>query len=243
MRRVRQGRVIVRSVSFIVLCSLCASWAAPAHAGLVTFTDESAFVASAGSSRFLDFDTDAGGNAISTGVTIDRQYGAWGIDFDGFAGGSPNTVGSFSALPAHSTPNHVRFVPDTGGGGGFELKLDDAVSGVGLWFGGVHDFTGSTVEAFDGTGQSLGSLDLYATIGSSPFDWLFLGVKSTAGGVAKLQVSIVGSDFLTVDDMTIGAQVNVVPLPRTLALGALGGLLVLGAARRRGTRRGVRSLT
>lgn len=212
-----------------------------AWGGLLVFTNQASFSAAAGPTQLIDFDTDPTGMAIPHGATIDLQYQAWGVDFNPFNGGIPNALGNSdpatSFLPALSSPNQVRTVPDTRGGGGLEAVFSQPTSAVGLFLGDV-EFTGSTFSVLDTSGQSLGSLDLLAQLGSSPLEFKFLGVVSTDRDIARLQLAYAGNDYITLDNLEFApAQVIAVPEPLSLTLFAVGLMMVtVGCVRSRPTK-------
>jgi hypothetical protein len=198
--------------------ALLLAWSSgQATAGLVTYTNETDFHKDFSQKHFVNFDSDSVGTPIADGAVIDLQYQSPGLDFNSFNGGVLNALADSNpehGIFAVSSPNQMRTVPHTHGGGGFELRLDVPVSAVGMLFGDV-EFPGSTIAAFDSNGQSLGSIDIQGLLGHSPYEWKFLGLHSTGVGIAQLQISYAGNDFITVDNLRVG---NIVPEPASVAL-------------------------
>lgn len=209
----------IRNGCAIVLLLVWSS--AKATAGLVTYTNETDFLNVFSQTHFVNFDSDSVGTPIANGAIIDLQYQSEGLDFNTFNGGtlnaladsSPDNMGRF---PAVSSPNQMRAVPHTQGGGGFELQLDQPASAVAMFLGDV-EFPGSTLAAFDSNGQSLGTIDIQGILGHSPAEWKFLGLVSTGAEIAQLQVSYAGNDYITVDNLRVGDAVPV-PEPASVAL-------------------------
>lgn len=227
-------RLLANGMALFVLIAASTDLAV---AGLIVYTSEAQFVAAVGPTLLIDFDTDAGGGAIPHAATIDLQYQAWGLDFNPYNGGNPNTIANAQAPStffALSAPNQVRTVPATGGGGGFELVLAQPASGIGLYFGDV-EFSGSFLDAFDAGGQLLGSVDVHAVLGNSPLQWKFLGFSSTQAGIATFRVSIASNDYVVFDNLLVASAT--VPEPSSLSLVIVGGGIVLLARCRRRTGR------
>jgi hypothetical protein len=201
---------------------------------LVSYTSETRFLNVLGTTQLINFDTDSAGAPIADTATIDLQYQSLGLEFSSFNGGGLNALAdsnpdNLGRFPAVSSPNQMRTVPHSQGGGGFELRLDQPLSAVGMYFGDV-EFAGSTIAAFDSNGQSLGSIDIQGRIGHSPAQWKFLGLRSTGAAIAQLQVSYAGSDYITVDNLRVG---NTIPEPASVALLLAGALLSITHHRRR----------
>lgn len=224
-------RLSINLLIFLIAV-LCGVWSERACAALIVYTSESDFLNDVTPTRLIDFDVDAAGSPIAAGSLIDLQYNAWGVEFNPFNGGVPNAL---FLPPSHpqpplSAPNMMRTVFNTGGGGGFEVQMGKPVPGIGMFLGDVQ-FPGSTLEAFDAGGQSLGMVDTFSILGDSPYEWKFLGVRSEGAGIAELEVVFAGNDFVTVDNLRV-PNVAAVPLPAALPL-FLAGLAGLGAAARK----------
>jgi hypothetical protein len=195
-------------------------WSAvPATAGLVAYTSETSFLSHLSPTQLVNFDSDPVGTPIADAAVINLQYQSLGLEFSSFNGGGLNAMAdsnpdNLGRFPAVSSPNQMRTVPNAQGGGGFQLQLDQPASAVGMFFGDV-EFPGSTIEALDSNGQSLGTIDIQARIGHSPSQWKFLGVRSTDAAIAQLQVSFAGNDYITVDNLRTG---DTIPEPASVAL-------------------------
>jgi hypothetical protein len=152
------------------------------------YTSQPGFSAAAGPTQAVDFDN---ADLFGNNDPIDLQYGSLGLDFNPFNGGSPVTLSDpqpfgFNAL---SAPNQVQTVPfgTFAGGGGLEVVFAPPVSAVGMFLGDVQ-FSGSTLTLPNADGQTLTALDLFDQLGSSGFEWKFLGVVSTDNDIARIQL-------------------------------------------------------
>jgi len=212
-----------------------------ADAALVTYTDQATFSSAINVGTTINFDTDANGNAIPTNTIIDQQYIALGADFNPFSNGtptasSPGTTQYASVIPPLSGANILQTTGIPNVDGGFEVIFTNAVSGVGIYIGGLHDLSYgiTTFEIFDSSNSLIGSYNLANEIGSSPYGYLFFGVTSSTE-ISKLQINVGDSDFVWFDDLQYSQTISSVPVPAAFWLFCSGLIAFFGAAKRNKT--------
>jgi prepilin-type processing-associated H-X9-DG protein len=166
------------------------------------------------------------GFATAPGATtdsVDLDDGL--IDGDGTAGRSWYAAG-----------NSVTFTFDPAALGGLPTHAGLVWTDVGQVSTGTFGSGTVVFEAFDGTGASLGGVNVLMGDGSvrgeTPED-RFFGAISLLTGISKITISMPGSTDWEVDHLQYG-RVVVIPEPSSALLVALGLLgLGIGAARRR----------
>jgi len=178
------------TVGFVI--ALLTGSASTAFSGVTVTTNQAAFSAAAGPTRLLNFDIAANGSAIGNHIAIDQQYAAFGVDVNPFNSGSPITLSDpqIFGFNAVSAPNQVETVPAGTyfGGGGLEVVFAQPTSAVGLYLGDVQ-FPGSAIALLNGAGDVIAMYDLFDYLGSSGFQWKFLGFVSTDQDIAAMQLA------------------------------------------------------
>ena len=165
------------------------------------FTDKATFENAIPDLTTIDFDTDPGGSPIPNDTFMDTQYLSFGIDFDPANGGTPRTT-TQSACPGTSTPNKMKTVTASLGGGGFSAVLSPPAKGVGMTICDLQDLDPSSLEIFDSGGSSIAVYTLQDVIGVNPAGLLFFGVAS-AVPIGRVEVRIGSNDFVAFDDLLI----------------------------------------
>lgn len=183
-----------------------------ARAATTTVTSEAAWQASVAAPTAIRFDD------LPDGTAVGSQYLPLGATFASFNGSAP--VVAAESGP-HSLP-HVLSVdpPLTGGGGGVGVTFSALQAGVGLWYSDSQS-AGNSIVLYGAADQVLAS---YEMAWPHPAEWLFVGFTSSAVEIARVEVSIGGSDRVTLDDFQFAAAA--VPEPASFALLLAGGLLV-----------------
>ncbi len=228
-RSIKMKRIFALIISFVIVYGVIGQ-EKEADAVMISYTDETAFIAAIGSGlTTVNFDTDPNGNTISAGTLIDQQYLSVGADFNPFASGTPKT-GNFTNI---SSPNVLwDAVGEEGGANAdFEVVFTTPVNGTGIFFGGLQDIGTTTFEVFDVSSSSLGSFDVYSEAGGNPLGFVFFGVTSD-DPIAKLQVNVDAADFVWFDDLEFGASTTV-PEPTTIVLLSIGLAGLAGGAIKR----------
>lgn len=188
---------------------------APALASVVTYTDESAWRAAAGTYTLENFDGFTAGAQVSTlpslGLSLDKlgAYNAYPAIYDNACGAdiksAPNMLINFG-YPCSFTPvGDLVFRP---------LRGVDILA-MAYWNTGGGDRT--RLEFFDGNGNVMGSI--IANGGLS-----FVGIVSTVAPSWMRISEYSGNTIFSIDDLQVAGRISSVPEPQTLAL-MLAGLM------------------
>ena len=204
----------------LLLASSSSAWAAT-----TTYTTEAAFLTAAGTPILIDFD------GLSNNDSIDTQFVGSGATFGPFNGGGPQarevTVPPF-CVENHSEPTSFDTTVTFMGGGGFRMSFSPPADAVGLWIGDLETLaTSSILNLEDAGGESLGTFNLNAELGTAPCEWRFFGVTSDQP-IHAATIAISVFDYVFFDDVYFEAAAPPVPALDPIASGLL--LSILAAA-------------
>jgi hypothetical protein len=222
------------------------------QAATVVYVDQSMFASAVDNIKVANFDIEGDGTPITAGTIIDQQYALIGMDFNSFAAGQLTTATEPSppVISPLSVPNFMNVSPNgaTGTGmGGFEVVFDDAVFGIGMYFGGLHpidNFGATVLNIRDSAESSIASFIVQDEVGESPLDYLFFGVTSTTL-IGSFNVTIgtgIGDgteenpfgDYVWFEDVQYGnSRIPAVPVPAAVWLFGTALIGFIGVSRRR----------
>jgi hypothetical protein len=214
--------------TMLVLLGGAGGWAGAAS---ITAADFSA------SATLINFDNLTGGTTVFTGDIITSQYAAVGVTFV-----NPTRVTRANASPlgseavAASKPN-VAFI--TQGSGGAPVAPQELHFSVPVNLVGMDVFltqgANVTLAVYDSGHALLETLTLTGTYqGSGDLDYTFIGLRESTN-IAEATITSNGGSFnFSIDNLRFeSTAVPSVPEPSTLVLAGIGGLALLGYARRR----------
>jgi PEP-CTERM motif len=181
----------------------------------------------------VDFETGAPCDFIAA-TALTNTYAGLGVTFSGPGGSDGGAIldqcGNFDGINAHSGVDFLAFnIGSQLSDGGFVTAPETILfttpeSGVGLWVGGIG--TTYTLQAFDGSGNLLGSASILPPSG----EWSQLTINTAS--ISSLVLSF-DQSVAVADDLTWNA--DTVPEPSMMALLGLGMAALAGFARRRRT--------
>jgi hypothetical protein len=156
---------------------------------------------------------------------VTNQY--QGVTFSGFNGGSPATTEVF---PFRGSNSMFTVEPYNAGGGGWAIDFHAPVKGFAFWAGDVQ-FLGSTICLLTSSHEEIDTFDILESgDGHGGFVYGFNGYISDNSDIARIELSINGTDAVWFDDVQYPATI---PAPGAMLLGGIGVGLVGWLRRRR----------
>lgn len=201
---------------FLLSSALCIMAASPSL-GATFFSNELQFQNAAGSLTEIDFQTDAGGQALSNGVVIDDEFLDLGISF-GSTPGFPitnffNADLATNGQGTYSGGNFIQLVPRTQGGGQLNIEFVDDIQFFSVWIGDIQDSAGVTTLTAAFSDSTTEAFNVNQVTGDAPFEFAFFGVAFDRG-VERLTFDVSPADLVIFDDVSFEkADLASVPLP------------------------------
>lgn len=189
--------------------------AVPALASVMTYTDESAWRAAAGTYALENFDGFTAGAQVSTlpklGLSLDKlgAYDAYPAIYDNQCGADLKS--GVNMLINFGYP--CQFEPK--GDLVFRSLPGSEIMAMGYWNTGGGDRT--KLEFFDANGTLMGSV-------IADYGVRFVGIVSTVSPAWMRISEDGGNTIFSIDDLQVGGQISGIPEPQTLVL-LLAGLM------------------
>jgi hypothetical protein len=167
----------------------------------------------------ITFDDEAAPCFFAEATAVTTHYAALGVTFSASPpehGGLILDACSDFGVPARSGINFLAYNAYGGFGGPQDVLFARPVSVVSLWASGGYAVGTFTLEAFDVSGQLLGTRTVSSPVGAYEF------LEIVSSQIARVHLvgntPDAGAPVFVVDDLSFTAPASAVPEPATLAL-------------------------
>ena len=206
---------VCRRFSAFALVALASLTTSPAHAALTVYTAEATWLSAVPAPTLINFDN------LPSGTPVSNQYA--GVTFAPFNNGQPVAAAESGPLSLFNVLS-VDPLPSSAGGG-VSIGFDSPQQGTAFWYNDSQ-FAGNVATVYGTSNQVLGSFEL---VFPRPTEWLFVGFRSPANDIARIDIAMGDGDRVTLDNVQFSAAV---PEPSAAAL-LLAGIPLLWAMRGR----------